>query len=304
MISGARVQFGGARSRDPRARRGLRGRPRRAVLRPRLRVRVLPARRADPPRRHLARHRRGRSAPPAAVVAVVAVHVVGQRRLGQFTSGPGAVPDGHHGEHSDGGVDHHGARRRRTAVRPAPRLDLPGRAGDDGVVARVRQRRPPQRAPLRSAECVRDGPHRAGCVLPRRRPGRDLDRRRADVHRCHLDRGDRRMDHPHRALRRAARADHHHRPRRGDRCPRQLCPDLARPQGGRARGDGGNAGGRWNPRRTVVVVVLRSGAAGARASSRTLHRDRTRPLRPRRVHVRPLPTRRRHRAHGAWRSRR
>ena len=38
-------------------------------------------------------------------------HVVGQRRAGQFTTGPGAVPAGRGHERADGRVDHHGARR-------------------------------------------------------------------------------------------------------------------------------------------------------------------------------------------------
>jgi hypothetical protein len=67
---------------------------------------------------------------------------------------------------------------------------------------------------------ARDGGDRHRRIPRRRRPQDCVGHRHRDLRRCDSSSGWQRVDHPSRTLRRASRADHHRRARRGDRCPR------------------------------------------------------------------------------------
>ena len=310
LHSGGRANGGQAESyaapgeghRGPGAHRGLHRRPRRAVLRPGLRVRLLPARR--PARR--------RTAPGPAWGKVALLFGLLWLPWQQLTWAANAV--------SGNGR----AVRLIFLVATAASVPMAGATstalGDGGPVfavtlgvimvlgfltqtlsvdrgstfqrGRVVRWVTPERRRARRARGRRvrrrAGTDRPLAPEPRHRARRD-DRRRA-----------RRVDRPLGPLRRAPRADRDHRPRRGHR--------RHRPAGGRRRSRRARASpaARWwrsSPRARSPALLWwayfdRPGPALEHRAERHRRATRAGPLRAGRLHVGPRPDRRRHHPRG------
>ena len=126
-------------------------------------------------RTDLEHRREGDTDLPAAVAAMVAVRVVGQRRARQLPHGPAAVPRRNRGERADGGVRDHGVRPEWRPLRDSAGNHLPHGTGNDGGRARQRLRGLPISRAVRRTESCSDDDHRrpadSSMAMPARSPG-------------------------------------------------------------------------------------------------------------------------------------
>ena len=173
-----------ARSARSRAERGLHRRPGGAVLRPGVRLRLLPDRGTVAVRPDVGHRRRCHHRVLDAVAPVVAVRMVGECRARQLAHRSSAVSRRDRRERADGSSDPDRVRPERRSLRHPACRHLPQCARHDGARTRQRQRGVPISTSLQRAEHRCDGDHRGRRVHRWRRTTNRLDRRDPRVHCC------------------------------------------------------------------------------------------------------------------------